>query len=1251
MKIRIFQNYHRHTCLTNPKVPDSVVQNRDYAVRAKDLGHGIISSCEHGYQGRYIETFELHNEFDLKFLFSSEAYWVWDRTQQDGTNCHIFLGAKNENGRQAINDIISEANITGFYRQARVDPGLILSLPKDDVIVTTACIAFWRYDGVEDFVEKLWQHFGKSFFLEVQNHNTDSQRELNKRILGIHNRLKIPLIMGCDSHYIDTHGAQLRTDFLYSKGMEYPDEDGWYMDYPDGETAWRRFKEQGVLSESDIADAMDNTNVFLDVEEYDCPCFNEEIKCPSLYPNYTQDQKNQEYEKLVWQGWGDYQEDVPIDQWDHYEEEIQKEIDVVEATGTADYFIDDYYIIKKGIENGGVITSSGRGSGVSFFTNKLLGFTEVDRISAPVKMYPERFMSATRILQAKTLPDLDINVADQEPFALAQKQILGDDHAYPMIAYGTYKTSAAWKLYAKSQGIDFDTSNEVSRQLKHYEEVVKLADEDSKDSISVYDYVDPKFREVYEHSKIYQGIIDSWSIAPCSYLLYQGSIRKEIGLVRIKGRLCCLMDGHWAEKYKFLKNDLLKVKVVDVIDRTFKRIGIPRLTVRELLERCPPEDKVWDIYKRGCTIGINQVEQAGTSSRVGKYGPTNISELCAFVAAIRPGFKSMYKRFESREPFSYNIKSLDDLIRTPDFPQSYILYQEMSMAVLNYAGIDMGECYTIIKNIAKKRVDKVLSYKEQFLDGMEKRLIEAEHLLENEAREVAENIWQILEDSSRYAFNACLSGDTRLFRKARGNEQMRQKDLEYTIEQMYNVANDMTYKAVAGHMAARNRYHIQGYGTGYSLFGDGNIYVNDIVGIFPAGRAKLYRVITENGCWVKCTEKHKLMTPEGLKSLYYIRPGTMLVTMKHVGWEEANNRLGFQKEFSPVLHIEELGEEDVYDVAMRGPAYNFLHESGLIVGNSHSYCVAIDSLYGAWLKTYYPMEFYESYLRIQEESGDKDKFNAAKEEAEKYFKIRFAPFRFGQDNRSIMAHPESKTMTVSLSSIKGFGRDIGELMYELGQKEYSNFTDILLQLSSMSIGLPRVKPLIKIDYFEKFGNSRELLRIAEMFYGVFKEGAVKSIKKSSIEDPKLEEMIARHGNGNKKDGTPAASYKITDPLGLMYECEQEIKAIGIEDFDIKLKIQAQNEILGDFMPTGKEEDRPMLVVQDIRPLRRKDDGEQFGYSFFCKSIGSGIQTRFTVVNGVINKCGMPNKQGIIYCTKRPKSNKGFFRMEEYTIVR
>ena len=89
-KSRVFQNYHRHTHYTNPKVSDSIARNEDYAKRAAELGHGIISSCEHGYQGRYIECHELAEKHGLKFLFGAEAYWVNDRKEADRTNCHIF---------------------------------------------------------------------------------------------------------------------------------------------------------------------------------------------------------------------------------------------------------------------------------------------------------------------------------------------------------------------------------------------------------------------------------------------------------------------------------------------------------------------------------------------------------------------------------------------------------------------------------------------------------------------------------------------------------------------------------------------------------------------------------------------------------------------------------------------------------------------------------------------------------------------------------------------------------------------------------------------------------------------------------------------------------------------------------------------------------------------------------------------------------------------------------------------------------
>ena len=700
--MRIFQNYHRHAMYTNVRISDSAVTTEAYAKRAVQLGHGILSSCEHGWQGNYYETVKIAKKYGLKPLIGAEAYWVKDRTEKDRSNCHIFIAAKNERGRQALNDILSEANLTGFYAQPRLDIPLILSLPKDDVIVTTACVAYWRYEEVEEITAKFAKHFGRNFFLEVQYHNTDSQRELNKRILRLRKELNIPLIMGCDSHYIEIDQGQARTDFLISKGLTYPDEEGWYLDYPDGDTAYERFAKQCILSHEEICEAMDNTNIFLEVEEYDSPIFNTDIKMPSLYPNLSQEEKNAEYQKLVWGGWEEYKQSIPREQWDLYESEIAKEIKTVEDTRMADYFINNYHIIRKGKENGGWLTKSGRGSAVSFITNMLLGFTEVDRIAAKVHMYPERFMSTTRILQSGSLPDIDFNCAPVAPFAQAQQEILGEDHAYPMIAYGTMQKSAAWKLYAKSQGVPFEIANAVSDQIKKYETAVKHAPEDEKDDINVFDYIDKEYHEIYQRSKDYLGLVTSWSIAPCSYLLYAGSIRKEIGLVKIKDHLCCIMDGHWAEDCHFLKNDLLKVSVVDLIYRAYHRIGMEPPTVTELLKMCPPEDKAWSIYEKGCTLGINQCEQSGTASRVTKYKPKNISELGAFVAAIRPGFKSMYRTFESRKPFAYGVQAFDDLIQTDEMPNSFLLYQEQEMAALNYAGIDMSDCYTAIAILQSK---------------------------------------------------------------------------------------------------------------------------------------------------------------------------------------------------------------------------------------------------------------------------------------------------------------------------------------------------------------------------------------------------------------------------------------------------------------------------------------------------------------------------------------------------------------------
>lgn len=1063
----MFQNYHNHKQYTNVLVSDSICTTQEYAKRAKELGHSILSSCEHGWQGRYIETYEVAKDTGLKFLFSTEAYWVMDRTASDSTNCHIFLAAKNERGRRALNDVLSEANLSGFYYRPRLDISLLLSLPPQDIWVTTACLAFWKYDNVVSVVEQLKNHFKENFYLEVQYHNTDKQRDLNRRILDLSKKLGIKIIMGCDSHFIYPQEEQGRTDFLLAKEIDYGDEEGWYMDYPDSKTAYSRFATQCVLSHEEIIEAMTNTNIFLEVEEYKCDIFEKNIKMPSLYPNLSQEDKNEIFRNIIQERWELIKPEIPLEKQPLYEKEIQKEVETITKTNTTDYFLGNYHTIKRGIEKGGVITLTGRGSGVSHYTNKLLGFTDVDRISALVKMYPDRFMSLTRILISASLPDIDFNLSNPEVFAEAAKEIWGEEHVFPMLKFGTMKHSAAFKMYAKSQDISFEISNAISGQIAKFEKDLSRADEDEKDSVYVEDYIDEEYLEIYRRSEIYQSIVTSWSIHPCAYLIYVGNIREEIGLMQAKDHICCVLDGKWAEDYHFLKNDFLRVAVVESIDRTFKRLNQKPFSINELLAKCPPESKAWKVYEKGCTLGINQCEKAGTSSRIQKYKPKNISELTAFIAAIRPGFKSMYKTFESKQPFSYGVPSIDNLIQTPEMPYSFIFYQEQLMALLNFTGMELGECYTIIKDISKKRTDKVLSYKDRFYKQCQEKIIELDHLSEEEAFSATKKLWQIVEDSASYSFNA-----------------------------------------------------------------------------------------------------------------------------------------------------------------------------------SHAYCVALDSLYGAYLKAYHPLEFYESFLRILSNKNDKDRMNLVKEEAYNYFKIKFSPFKLENDHREITINEDRKSINLAISSLKGFGKKIGESLYNVGRIKYDSFFDLLVALKEEKINANLICDLIKLDFFESYGNSKTLRMIYDIPY---EKIYCKNAKTFTLEKiaPFKEKNIGTSATNINAKGVALKTFTILDSRQLCLNLEKAIRDLRLIDDTIREKVMAQTEIAGfSNIVTDKQEDVAKIIANKIVPLKGKN-GEIWAYVLHGRSLGNGKSCRLTVQKKLYDM--NPIKENDVVRVGRTEEKNGYYHLKLYFV--
>ncbi len=952
------QNYHRHTSYSNPwGFKDSAAVNEDYAKRAVELGHKVISSVEHGYQGYYFETFELAKQYDLKFIFGCEAYWVKNRHEKDRTNAHIIILAKNENGRRAINSILSTANEDGYYFRPRVDMELLLSLPANDVIITTACIAFWRYEDIEDLLIQLHNYFKNNLFLEIQYHNTESQIALNKRILELSEKNGIEMIAGMDSHYIYPEEKVERDFMLASNPLRNEEEEGWYMDYPDDETTMQRFLMQDIFTKEQIQKAMNNTDLLLDFDDYSIlpngepnPIFSKDIKLPTLYdgkheidgkllPKLTQEQRNKEYSKLITRLFKEYMKGVPPEQYDEYFEGVKTEVQVIKDTNMSDYFLIDYYMVKRAIEMGGVLTNSGRGSSVGYFTNTLLGFSKVDRFQSPIKLYPERFISKSRILETKSLPDIDLNWGTPDIAAEAQKQILGKDHAYPMIAFGTCKKKSAFKLYSRAQNMDFNLANTISTQIEKYDEALKYADDDEKDEIDIYDYVDKEYHSYIDASKKYQGIIMDKKKAPCAYLLYSGSIREEIGLIKCKSEstkkeyITAVIDGAIAENYKFLKNDILKVDVVLLVDMIYKRIGIKPHTVNQLIELVKNDQLVWGIYANGYTIGVNQVEKASTARKSMKYRPKNVSELSAFIAAIRPAFKSMYSKLENREDFSYDIPAFDKILQTEELPQSFILYQEQTMNTLNYAGFPIDECYGIIKAIAKKHPEKVRPLKERFVNGFRDRIME-EGTPKEKAEEDAARVWQIISDSCDYGFNS-----------------------------------------------------------------------------------------------------------------------------------------------------------------------------------AHAYCMALDSLYNAYLKAHYPYEFYEVLLQTYSDKGKKDKVAELKKEMSHAFGIIEGEYKFGLDNRKFVADPEHHTIYPSLLSIKGLSQGCANDLYTLGKKHYDSFYELWKDLKKKkNLNSGKINTLIEIGYFDDFASIGKIKKFIEILDRLFSRSQfsksdppvefIKYIKKYSVETEK-----------------------------------------------------------------------------------------------------------------------------------------------------
>lgn len=766
----IYENVHAHSIYSNALIsfPDSPTSIGDYANAYAERGMQCLCITEHSNRSdAWEQADEAAKHEGMKAIVGAEAYFVPNRKQiivdgkekYDPRNFHLILIAKNNQGFEELNYALSVAAEDGFYRHARLDFDLLSKLNYKNFLCTTACIAGVVGDPEgERYACTLAEIFKENFRLEVQYHVNDDQIKHNMKVMELYKKYGWSLIFATDSHYIRKEDKILRTELQLSKNIKMVDDGDWDLYLPTPQEAYDCMLRQNVLTKAQIEESFENT---LELRTFEGFTYTTERKLPISKPrqNMTQEERNKLYVRMVKFG---YVEKAGMPD-EREKKELEDEIATIVDTNSADYFISLKDMLDRGVELGGVITTTARGSAGSFASNFGLGFTTLNRLRSPVTMYPERFISADKLKAGN--PDIDVNLTHVEAFEQAGKEMFGDYGCLPLIAYGKTKTSSAFKMLAKARGLDFDTSNAVSKEIQSYELTKKHEMENNSDDpdfdvdehVSIEDFVDSKYLGLIEDSKKYQNIIVSWSPHPCARITYHKDLRRDIGTVRLKDKICLYMDGVRADAIGYVKCDLLRVDVVKMIYDGFKAAGLPVMPVSELLQKIEGDKNIWDLYAKGYTQCLNQCERPASTQKCMTFKPQNISELSYFVAGIRPGFKSNIQTFINRQRFNYGIPALDNLLKLEGAcgetgASSYLIYDENILRCLKFAGIPGPEAYATIKAIKKKKKDKVLKVKEKFKDGFVKYLMEKEHASEASANDTTERAWKVIEDSASYLF-------------------------------------------------------------------------------------------------------------------------------------------------------------------------------------------------------------------------------------------------------------------------------------------------------------------------------------------------------------------------------------------------------------------------------------------------------------------------------------------------------------------
>ncbi len=743
---------HLH-CHTEFSLLDGAIKLKDLCLRAKDYGMPAAAITDHGNLFGATLFYTQCQDVGIKPIIGCEVYVCHNHTDRESELArrrhHLILLAQNNEGYQNLIKLVTCGFLEGFHYKPRVDKS-ILRKYSNGLIALSACIAgeiprsiiAGDMDAALSLTNEYASIFPDRFYLELQSNSLKEQDIVNTGLLEIAEQTGLPLVATNDCHYLDASDVdahdlllciQTQTTIDDPKRMRFETRDLYYKPLEEMEKDF-----------SHVPEALANTlriaeqcNVKMEFGKAYFPIY----EVPEGMTPATEFRRLSEegLEKRLAQ----HPQAQSLDQ-KMYRERLQLELDVILEMGFPDYFliVQDFINWAK---NRGIPVGPGRGSAAGSLVAWALRITNLDPI--PYNLLFERFLNNERV----SLPDIDVDFCERRRTEVIKYMVetYGENSVAQITTFGKMKTKAVVRDVGRALGMSFAETDRIA----------KLVPDDAKITVQKAIDTEPELKRLYESDKQIKKLLDTSlrleglsrhaSTHAAGLVVSDKPMTEYLPLYKgKKGELVTQFDMKMVEKVGLVKFDFLGLKTMTLIQDTLDAIAHQGKEVPDLDNLSLDDAATYELYARGETDGIFQVESSGMRQYLRQLKPSCFEDIIAMLALYRPGplnsgmVEDFIMRKQGLMKVTYPLDILEECLKDT---YGVIVYQEQVMQIAQIvAKYTLGGADLLRRAMGKKSAEAMAKERSNFINGANDNQI---------PEDKAHEIFNLMEKFAEYGFN------------------------------------------------------------------------------------------------------------------------------------------------------------------------------------------------------------------------------------------------------------------------------------------------------------------------------------------------------------------------------------------------------------------------------------------------------------------------------------------------------------------